>query len=119
MADKDFKCKCGRSHPVILDVLGRVGKNVIGYDETYPSLTFYNVFKNIALKHNIILNYQAIQNEPGKILLKIEQDNPDALIYLNNELKKYFKSDVDFEILFNSNLHTMDGKLKDFITTLN
>ena len=46
LASSDFKCSCGRAHPVILDVLGRVGKNVLGKKSIYPSLTFYYVFKN-------------------------------------------------------------------------
>lgn len=118
LAPRNFKCKCGRQHPVILDVLGRIGKNVIGYKKKYPSLTFYYVFKNLTLKNNIALNYQAIQNEEGKVFLKIEQNTPDVLPFLEKEIKKYFSNDVDFKISFGEVLHTMDGKLKDFITTL-
>ncbi|UZJ65460.1 hypothetical protein OKW96_04510 [Sphingobacterium sp. KU25419] len=50
-------------------------------------------------------------------MLKIEQ----ALIaedLVAEELEKYFKNDVKFEIQYNAVLHAMDGKLKDFITTL-
>lgn len=28
LAPESFKCKCGRAHPVLLDVLGRVGKRL-------------------------------------------------------------------------------------------
>ncbi|WP_177765350.1 phenylacetate--CoA ligase family protein [Flavobacterium sp. I3-2] len=118
LAQDNFKCKCGRHHPVILDVLGRVGKNIIGYQNSYPSLTFYYVFKNLALNHDIILNYQAIQNERGVIILKIEQESPESKDLLTIELRKYFGSDISFEINFGAKLHTMEGKLKDFITTL-
>lgn len=118
LADNDFKCKCGRQHPVILDVLGRVGKNIIGYENSYPSLTFYYVFKNLALNHDIILNYQAVQNEKGKVQLKIEQESPESNELLSSELKKYFGHDISFEITYGTKLHTMEGKLKDFITTL-
>lgn len=119
LADESFICKCGRNHPVILDVLGRVGKKIFGKKNKYPSLTFYYVFKNLVLNKDIKLNYQAIQNEKGKVLLNIEQDNKKVLSYLKEELKKYFGNDIDFEINFGVKLHSMDGKLKDFITSLN
>ena len=117
LAPVDFRCNCGRAHSVVLDVLGRVGKNVIGKSLIYPSLTFYYVFKNLAL-NGIILNYQAVQNEKGKVLLKIEQNLPEYLKTLKIELGKYFHNDVDFEIRWGERLHVMSGKLKDFITTL-
>lgn len=119
LAPNDYKCKCGRSHPVLLDVLGRVGKNIYGNNNIYPSLSFYYVFKNLSSDKGVNLNYQAIQNEKGKILLKIEQNQPEHLSLLQNELKKYFNNDVEFDIKWNENFHHKNGKLKDFITTLN
>ena len=119
LAPKDFKCGCGRNHPVLLDVLGRVGKNIIGKNYIYPSLTFYYVFKNLTLNNNVTLNYQAIQNEKGKIQLNIEQSEDKYLDILRKELYKYFKEDVEFDIRWGQSLHKMQGKLKDFITTLN
>lgn len=119
LAESNFQCKCGRNHPVIKDVLGRVGKKIIGYQNEYPSLTFYYVFKNLALNKNILFNYQAIQNERGRVLLKIEQSKSESEKYLKDELSKYFGNDVDFTIFYGQTLHLMDGKLKDFITTIN
>ncbi|WP_333889203.1 hypothetical protein [Sphingobacterium siyangense] len=118
LADPNFRCACGRKHPVILDILGRVGKNIIGKENSYPSLTLYYVFKNLALNKNVTLNYQAVQNEKGRSILKIEQNNPEYLEDINLELKKYFGQDVEFEMKFGQKLHEMDGKLKDFITTI-
>lgn len=118
LAPSDFKCKCGRQHPVLLDVIGRVGKSIIGKQSAYPSLTFYYIFKNLAFK-GIDLNYQAVQEEKGKIVLKIEQDQHEYLTALQNELQKYFHEDIDFEIRWGEHLHSMNGKLKDFITSLN
>lgn len=118
LAPTDFRCRCGRVHTVVLDVLGRVGKNVIGKNLIYPSLTFYYVFKNLALS-GITLNYQAVQNEKGKVVLKIEQNVPEYSDALNVELDKYFHDDIDFEVRWAEKLHAMNGKLKDFITTLN
>jgi phenylacetate-CoA ligase len=115
----NFKCRCGKNHPIIIDVLGRVGKKVIGYKNIYPSLTFYYVFKNLALNHNIILNYQAIQNEIGCIILNIEQSYDLKIeTFLRHELFKYFSNDITFCIRNNQQLHTMNGKLKDFISNI-
>ena len=119
LAPRDFRCTCGRAHPVLLDVEGRVGKNIIGNSQIYPSLTFYYVFKNLTLNKGITLNYQAVQNEKGKVLLKIEQNNVEYEMILREELEKYFHRDIIFIIQWGEHFHTMNGKLKDFITTLN
>lgn len=119
LAPSDFKCSCGRAHPVVLDVLGRVGKNIIGKESIYPSLTFYYVFKNLVKNEGVSLNYQAEQHEKGKVLLRIEQDEAGRLPTLELELAKYFRHDIEFEIRWGEVLHSMDGKLKDFVTTLN
>lgn len=118
LAPEGFRCPCGREHPVILDVLGRVGKKVVGKCNAYPSLTFYYVFKNLGIEKNIVLNYQACQQEPGRIELRIEQDRPEYMQPLEEELKRYFGDDIDFTIRWGQRLHTMDGKLRDFISTL-
>ncbi|UFH35763.1 phenylacetate--CoA ligase family protein [Flavobacterium acetivorans] len=118
LASKEFKCQCGRNHIVLDDVLGRVGKLIHGVANKYPSLTLYYVFKNLYFQEKILLNYQAIQNEAGMLLLKIEQDDIKYLKQIKIELKKYFKNDLEVEILFNQKLHTMEGKLRDFISSL-
>ena len=118
LAPKGFRCPCGREHPVLLDVLGRVGKRVVGKQKRYPSLTFYYVFKNLMLRQQVALNYQAMQHQPGKVLLKIEQPKPELLPLLRAELNRYFSDDIDFEIKWGETLHTKHGKLKDFITTI-
>ncbi len=119
LAPKSFRCPCGRQHNVLLEVLGRVGKRIEGKESCYPSLTFYYVFKNIAFSKGVSLNYQAVQNEKGHITLKIEQDTDIYEPEIRVELAKYFKNDIEFDIQWGQKLHTMDGKLKDFITTLN
>lgn len=119
LADPAFRCSCGREHPVIVDVLGRVGTSILGKRNKYPSLTFYYVFKNLTLEHNLVANYQAIQNINGAVLLKIEQKySPELDRFIKLELKKYFDDDVDFEIMYSKTLHLMDGKLKDFIQNI-
>ncbi len=112
---QDYKCSCGMQHPVIESVTGRVGKLVIGKEKTYPSLTFYYVFKNLALEHQLELNYQVHQHEKGKLLVFIEQKiNQKQLSLLFAEFEKYFGKDIFIEIQDSSVLHHKNGKLKDF-----
>lgn len=119
LEDPKFECSCGRKHPVIKSVLGRVGKKIIGKTASYPSLTFYYVFKNMGLTKNINLNYQAQQTEAGKVVLLIEQDTPEYLPDLNEEIIKYFGNDIDFTVMWGQKIRPEKGKLRDFITTIN
>lgn len=118
LAPEGFRCPCGRAHPVIFDVLGRVGKKVVGQRNSYPSLTFYYVFKNLGLERNIVLNYQACQQTPGHITLRIEQNLPQYTKPLEEELAKYFGDDIRFTIRWGEELHAKEGKLRDFVSTL-
>lgn len=118
LAEKNFRCPCGRKHQVIFDVIGRVGKNILGKKHKYPSLTLYYIFKNIALNHDLNLNYQAIQNVKGELSINIEQPDNGCSLFIKNEAKKYFGEDIEVFIEFAKKLHAMNGKLKDFITTL-
>lgn len=119
LAAPEFRCKCGREHKVVHNILGRVGAKVYGKANNYPSLTFYYVFKNLTLSSGTILNYQAVQNKKGIVTLKIEQ-RKDQYTHekLLQELNKYFGDDVEFDIHYEQILHTHKGKLKDFITSL-
>ena len=66
------------AHPVIEEVTGRIGKSVLGKKNKYPSLTFYYIFKNLFFTEGLLLNYQAHQNETGKIEIRIKEElNPD------------------------------------------
>ena len=115
----NFKCSCGKQHPVIKSVMGRVGKKVYGKSTIYPSLTFYYVFKNIALGKGLNLNYQIIQEEKGVVNVKIEQNYPELKSLIISEFKKYFKNDLDIFIYFGVKLHSKKGKLKDFVSNIN
>lgn len=118
LASKDYRCSCGRSHYVLEDVLGRVGKLIYGKSNKYPSLVLYYVFKNLYNEEKILLNYQGIQENKGKLVLKVEQEDNNYRGKIVNQLEKYFANDLDCEILFNQKLHKMEGKLKDFISTV-
>jgi len=114
------KCPCGMSHPIIEEVTGRIGKLIIGKLHRYPSLTFYYIFKNLYFEHNLNLNYQAHQNEPGIIEIWIkEQIGQVESQLVMKESEKYFKDDIKVVLRHGGNFRLQSGKLRDFVTTLN
>jgi phenylacetate-CoA ligase len=117
--NNSIQCKCGRKHHVIKEILGRVGKTIYGYKNRYPSFTLYYIFKNIALNHNIILNYVAVQKTKGEIELYIEQKlNKSTLKILNLEYKKYFNDDLDMR-LYDGKIYKQENRKKtDFVSFL-
>ncbi len=120
LAPKEFECSCGMKHRVLKEVTGRVGENVYGKKEIYPSLYFYYIFKNLVKENNLKLNYQILQNEKGKLMFNIEQEltlNDKKL--LNIQIEKHFKKDIEFIINSNSELKSDGKKLKSFISTIN
>jgi len=118
LESQSYQCECGREHPIIKSVLGRVGRTIKGVKSNYPSLTLYYVFKNLAEK-NYKLYYQAIQNEKGKLQLNIEQKLSEVeKTLLEVEIDKYFKKDLEVIIKDNVQLDRGDGKMRDFISSL-
>ena len=111
------KCSCGREHYIIDEVTGRIGELIEGKVKTYPSLTFYYVFKNISLYKGLELGYYACQSEKGKILLKVlcpEEDRAHAKAYISEEMEKYFDNDLDFELIFVESLEVKGRKTQSF-----
>lgn len=97
----DDVCACGRQHPLVSEISGRRGATVQGRHGNYPALTFYYVFKNIALTKGILLNYKAVQDAPGTVTIFIENlDGSRHESLIVEELHKYFQDDVSFEIRF-------------------
>ena len=118
LADSEFKCPCGRAHAVIFDIQGRLGEKIIGKAREYPSVLLNIFFKGIAKNHGILFNYQLRQDFKGLVDIYIEQEELGHGSVLEKELHKYFQNDIEFTIKYGQNLHKMDGKLKNFITTL-
>jgi phenylacetate-CoA ligase len=91
----DEKCTCGRNHPILKEVIGRKGANIVGKNHSYPALTFYYVFKNIYLEHGVLLNYKAIQEIKGEVILYIEgKINSKFENLITHELNSYFSDDI-------------------------
>lgn len=117
--DIESVCGCGRESFIIKEVTGRVGDIIYGKEDTYPSLILYYVFKNIAVSHNLNMNYQVIQREKGKIEIYLEKELSDQeRKMIEEEVIKYFSDDIDYRIKDQKNIISRDGKTKDFISEL-
>ncbi|MBC2696610.1 MAG: phenylacetate--CoA ligase family protein [Desulfobacteraceae bacterium] len=117
--DNHTHCKCGMQHQIIKEIAGRVGGKIYGYKNQYPSLTIYYVFKNLAMGHDLILNYQVVQLKKGELIVYIENElsNDDKTLLLN-EFGNYFNDDIRLNIIDRSDLSSKDMKKKDFISKI-
>ncbi len=92
----------------------------IGKKERYPSLTLYYVFKNLALVHGVVSNYQARQGRKGVLALHMEGTlAPQVSTLLIEEMEKYYGQDMDIQVIENANLKSDKGKRLDFISSIN
>ncbi|APG64687.1 capsule biosynthesis protein CapK [Tenacibaculum todarodis] len=119
LASNEKKCDCGMQHQILEEVTGRIGSDVYGKENVYPSFTFYYIFKNLDKKENIQLNYQAIQKEKGKLIFKVEQKLLKFEVeLLRKEIEKYFTKDIEFVILDSQNLLSEGKKMKSFVSEI-
>jgi phenylacetate-CoA ligase len=115
----DEVCACGRQHPLIAEVIGRKGASVVGVTRRYPALTFYYVFKNIALRHAVLLNYKATQDEPGRAVIEIQDaGNGRHEPLVRAELDKYFGRDIEFTVRFVAAFERTRKKMQYFESRL-
>lgn len=119
LASEEKKCNCGMQHGIIEEVAGRVGNLVYGLKNTYPSLYFYYIFKNLAKTYQLFLTYQVHQHYKGALIFFIEQTlNKQDLLRLQNEIKKYFKDDITVQVKQGQVIKSEGAKLKSFISNL-
>jgi phenylacetate-CoA ligase len=119
LAPKTDICECGNQHAIIEEVTGRIGQNVYGKTNTYPSLYFYYIFKNLASKQLLLLTYQVLQQEKGKLIFLIEQQlESNQLKLLEHEIAVYFKNDMEFTIEQSQHITAQNKKLKSFISNI-
>jgi len=118
--DNVSSCACGRNHPILKEIIGRKGANVIGYESEYPGLTFYYVFKNISQQHEILINYKVVQSERGKVKVYLESENSSELKSLiDTEMEKYFSSDLEVEYIFTKSFPAEQKKSQYFKSEIN
>jgi phenylacetate-CoA ligase len=119
LAPKDKECKCGLKHQMLEEVTGRVGDNIFGENEVYPSLYIYYIFKNLSKENNLLLNYQVRHKVKGQLQFNIsEKLNKNELKLLSNQIYKYFSDDIKFEIFDNKTFKVGKNKLKNFISNV-
>lgn len=118
--DDSVYCDCGIAHPTIKSLSGRKGATIQGKSNQYPALTFYYVFKNLAIKENLFFNYRAFQYEAGSVTLKIEQNKSErSEAQVKAQLENYFGDDVIIDIEWSASLDAArDSKVQYFNTTL-
>lgn len=117
LAPKERKCVCGKSHYILNEVTGRIGANVYGNQEIYPSLYFYYIFKNLGKKHHLKLTYQIIQKEKGILIFNLKENLTDKHEeLLKQEIYNYFSDDISYEINQNVKKKHDNGKTKSFIS---
>tara|TARA_B100000809_G_scaffold105703_1_gene104255 strand:+ start:54899 stop:56188 length:1290 start_codon:yes stop_codon:yes gene_type:complete len=120
LADKDKACTCGLKHRILEEVTGRVGENIYGKNEIYPSLYIYYIFKNLSKESNLLLNYQVHHKTKGELLFNIsEQLNKSELDLLKKQIQKYFPDDIKYHISDNQIFPVGEKKLKNFISSIN
>jgi phenylacetate-CoA ligase len=116
IALSNVNCKCGRHDQVVSEIKGRVGRDIHGKKNQYPSLTLYYVFKDLALEDGYQMSYSAEQYEKGKIRVLIFQsknlDNGTKRLILS-KFDRYFKQDLDVEVKAIKQIDRK-GKLTDF-----
>ncbi|WP_298421467.1 phenylacetate--CoA ligase family protein [uncultured Kordia sp.] len=117
LAPKNKACACGKAHYILEEVTGRIGENVYGKQEIYPSLYFYYIFKNLGEKHNLKLTYQIIQKEKGILIFNLEENitNKQQQL-LKQEIYNYFNDDITYNIYQNVKKMEVKGKTKSFIS---
>ncbi len=118
LAPKTEVCDCGMNHLILEEVTGRIGEVVYGNKLTYPSFTFYYIFKNLA-KKGLLLTYQIVQNKRGMLIFSIEQDlDANDRTLLMEEIKMYFKDDIAITINQKATFVMGNGKRKSFISNI-
>jgi len=113
----DTECACGMKHEVVTNVLGRVGKVIQGTNQTYPSLTLYYVFKNMVIKYDTKLIYQAVQHEKGKLMINLaDKASPEIAEKIKQECDAYYKNDVKVTVISESLVRDYSKKHSDFVS---
>jgi phenylacetate-CoA ligase len=112
-------CPCGMQHPIVKEVVGRIGSPVYGIKETYSSRMLSYIFRNLSKEKNLSLNYQVVQPKEGQLLFKLEEKVTESQkSIINQEAYKYFNDDMYIEILDNQVIREENKKFKDFISKI-
>ena len=96
----DRSCTCGINQPLLTSIEGRTADTLILRNGSYVHGVFLtDIFYELGIFADRIERFQAIQTQPGELLLLLESKmGLDKIVLLNleNELKKFF-SDVEIK----------------------
>lgn len=115
--DFDYKCSCGRNHPVLKEITGRIGSKIYGIEGEYPSLSIYYIFKNIVQKHGFVMSYYTNQTEKGELNFNViynESNKEEIISLIKKESYVLFKADLNINIKFISKLESKNKKTQSF-----
>ncbi|RUR35225.1 phenylacetate--CoA ligase family protein [Clostridium perfringens] len=112
------KCVCGRNYKIIKKLYGRSQEYFVKKNRELMTFMYSDV-PLWCIKDKLV-NYQYIQNEPGKIILNINSNDniEDYLNEIRKEFNKYY-GELDLEINQVDNIErTKRGKFKFLIQNL-
>ncbi|MFC3415204.1 phenylacetate--CoA ligase family protein [Algoriphagus hitonicola] len=119
LKSEDFECPCGMKHPIVEEISGRIGHNLLSEKKRYPSFILYYVFKNLFFNEGLKIDYQAHQYKIGEMEIWFKKPlEPKVEELITNEFAKYCP-DIKLRLVINDNFRSVRGKLKDFINHLN
>ncbi|MFQ5900481.1 MAG: glycosyltransferase [Thermodesulfobacteriota bacterium] len=119
--DNSKPCPCGRGLPRIGRIEGRVQSIILGTNGTYmPGTFFAHLFKDY---DHVVRQYQVIQNESGRIHLKIVKGlrfTPEILEDLFKVLRRHLGRDMQIDVDFVDHIPLVrTGKRMGSISKLN
>jgi len=120
--ERQEKCRCGRKHHVIKEVIGRIGQMIEGEEENYPTATLSYISKTLAAKHDLKIAYFAKQYEKGKLILDVICEMEDKSLAQEIILKvaqEYYTNDLDISINFIDKIERGNKKITYFESYIN
>jgi len=118
-APTDAKCECGRNHPLLKRVEGRLQEFFV--DRTGSLTTFTCAHKALWNVKDKINAYQYVQNEPGKVLLNIDAKSKFSISDIDSVKRTFldFYPRFDIKIKFVEDIpRTERGKFRYLIQKL-
>ncbi len=114
-------CECGRTHKLLKRVYGRIQEVFVNCE---GAIVPYTIIENIHSDvFSNILRYQFIQNEKGKVILRIQPGinyNQEDCIRIKQEVCKQFSNKMDVKIEEMEYIAPgQNGKMKLVIQNLN
>jgi len=103
--DNGEQCPCGRGLPKLGKIEGRVQAIIFGANGTYmPGSFFYHLFKDY---NHIVLQYQVVQKEKGKMVLKVikaKRFDEETFAGILTRLRQFLGENMVIDVEFVDNI---------------